>query len=1018
MTHVRKPREAKGDERMEGAEGSPGSEVEVMKLRIEMARIESEREKARIEAESEREKARIEAEREKMASEERMQSERIRAQLEQDRMRLEEIRLRSELTQSPVNNDSIAINLKRFPKFGKDDNVESFLFTFERVCVEFQIPEENWMLYLRPQICGILSEIYADLREEELSSYQVFKQRVRVRCGLTAEQSRKAFREAKKEHKETYAQLASRLDKLLDRWIQGSGVKDFDELKQLICLEQFFKQIPSNLRWFLRDKKLKTVAQVAEVLDELQGDFNEIAFPKHSQKGNPWRNREIKDRQENFPVRESVSDKTGSKKITCFFCNREGHVRARCPLLVKSQTTPTAAKQVKLVMQSQENSSPQTEGSEKADRPAETTSKVLQVWRAEQECNQDYMEPIELNGQSFLGLRDTGAEVSLVKSQFVPKEQYLKGQSYSLKGIWGPHFEVPLAEVDITYKGFCGKWRVGILNELEVPFLIGNDLASQKHRIQVITRSQSQVTESNPPAVIESPIEPGEDEGLISVPVVQEHGAQFLSDQKEDETIKELWGKAQSPNAEVTVENPCLFTTIEGRLYRISRRRKTAAVWERKKQLVLPRAYRLQVLQMAHDAPSAAHLGIRKTSDRIQARFYWPGMGKDIQEYCKSCVICQKAGKRADKTRGLLQSIPVITEPFSRVGVDILGPISRVTKRGNKFILCLVDYATRYPEAIPLKDIDSKTVAKALMSVFLRLGFPKEIITDLGTSFTSKTMEELLTLCGIKHVKTTAYHPQSNGLTEKFNSTLSRMLKTYSINHPNDWDERLQHFLFGYREVPQESTGFSPFELLFGRQPQGPLDLMKAAWSGEEQIDSPDVVTYLQELQSDLQELREQAAHNLQQAQRRQKQWYDAHARDRTFQPGDSVLVLRTRRRKKLEMSWDGPFKVVEKISAVNYLVELDGEGNRCKNFHVNLLKPYFDRNKLVLQVKGKVTQGIHLTGWGELSKGTTLAEVSFDESLTPEQKEQLKLVLAQFAQIFSNIPGRTSLATYKIDTG
>lgn len=162
-------------------------------------------------------------------------------------------------------------------------------------------------------------------------------------------------------------------------------------------------------------------------------------------------------------------------------------------------------------------------------------------------------------------------------------------------------------------------------------------------------------------------------------------------------------------------------------------------------------------------------------------------------------------------------------------------------------------------------------MAEALLNIFARLGFPKEMVTDLGTTFMAKVMQELLKVCGIKHVTTTCYHPQANGLNERFNGTLNHMLKTYAHKHPNDCDQRLQHLLFGYREVPQESTGFSPFELLYGRQARGPLDILKEAWSGAESVQEQDIISYLQKLQDHLQQIRKIAADNMSQAQQRQK---------------------------------------------------------------------------------------------------------------------------------------------------
>uniref|UniRef100_A0A8W8J3E4 Uncharacterized protein n=1 Tax=Magallana gigas TaxID=29159 RepID=A0A8W8J3E4_MAGGI len=137
-----------------------------------------------------------------------------------------------------------------------------------------------------------------------------------------------------------------------------------------------------------------------------------------------------------------------------------------------------------------------------------------------------------------------------------------------------------------------------------------------------------------------------------------------------------------------------------------------------------------------------------------------------------------------------------------------------VTDKGNRYILTLVDYATRYPEAIPLPGIETERVAEALVDIFSRLAVPVEMLTDQGSQFTSDVMKEVSRLLSFKRITTTPYHPICSGLVEKFNGTLKQMLKRICAERPRDWDKYINPLLFAYREVPQESLGFSPFDLL------------------------------------------------------------------------------------------------------------------------------------------------------------------------------------------------------------
>ena len=161
--------------------------------------------------------------------------------------------------------------------------------------------------------------------------------------------------------------------------------------------------------------------------------------------------------------------------------------------------------------------------------------------------------------------------------------------------------------------------------------------------------------------------------------------------------------------------------------------------------------------------------------------------------------------------------------------MDLIGPFDQSTQ-GYRFVLVLVDYATRYPEAVPLCNISAKSVAQALFQVISCVGIPKEILTDQGTLFKSRTLRELYELLRIQCIKTSVYHPPMDGLIERFNRTLKSMIQKFVHDDSRNWDKRLVPLLFAVREVPQASTEFSPFELLFGRKPRGVLDLIKENW--------------------------------------------------------------------------------------------------------------------------------------------------------------------------------------------
>ena len=248
--------------------------------------------------------------------------------------------------------------------------------------------------------------------------------------------------------------------------------------------------------------------------------------------------------------------------------------------------------------------------------------------------------------------------------------------------------------------------------------------------------------------------------------------------------------------------------------------------------LVIPRKCRKVALELAHDVPMGGHLGSKKTLDRLLSRFYWPGIIHDVSQHCKSCEACQKSGGRKSEKHAHLVSLPIIEEPFQRIAMDIFGPLIR-SKSGNKFILVICDYSTRYLGAVPLKNIEAKTIAEELGKFFSRMGVPTEILTDQGSNFTSQLLKEVYRMLKIEPIRTSPYHLQTDGLVERFNSTLKSMLKKIAKDDPTEWDSWLPYLLFAYREVPNESTGFSPFELLFGRHVRGPLYILRESCEAE-----------------------------------------------------------------------------------------------------------------------------------------------------------------------------------------
>ena len=166
--------------------------------------------------------------------------------------------------------------------------------------------------------------------------------------------------------------------------------------------------------------------------------------------------------------------------------------------------------------------------------------------------------------------------------------------------------------------------------------------------------------------------------------------------------------------------------------------------------------------------------------------------------------------------------------------MHIVSPIHSASDEGHRYILTLLNFVTRYPETKALNQISTEATAEALFNLYNRLGIFEEFLSDMGSQFVSECMQEVSRLLSIRQMTTTPYHLLCNGLVKKFNGTLKRMLKRLCSEQPNQRLRYIDVLLFAYREVPQESTGFASFELLYGRAVRGQMHIILRLWAKEQ----------------------------------------------------------------------------------------------------------------------------------------------------------------------------------------
>ena len=197
---------------------------------------------------------------------------------------------------------------------------------------------------------------------------------------------------------------------------------------------------------------------------------------------------------------------------------------------------------------------------------------------------------------------------------------------------------------------------------------------------------------------------------------------------------------------------------------------------------------------------------------------------------------------------------------------------------------------THFPEAIPLRNIKAPKIVDALVKFFTFVGLPKSVQSDQGSNFMSGIMQQVMCQLSIKQYRSSTYHPESQGVLERFHQTLKNMIRAYCTQYQSEWDQGIHLLLFTAREAVQESLGFSPFELVFGCTVRGPLKLLKEMWLADDPPDS--LLDQVSSLRYQLISATHLAQQNLKHSQCKMKTWYGKKAKSRSFKVGEKILAL------------------------------------------------------------------------------------------------------------------------------
>lgn len=363
-------------------------------------------------------------------------------------------------------------------------------------------------------------------------------------------------------------------------------------------------------------------------------------------------------------------------------------------------------------------------------------------------------------------------------------------------------------------------------------------------------------------------------------------------------------------------------------------------------QFLIPNVWKQEILSLVHDDPSAGHMGIHKTTARVQNRFYWVGYKNDVINYIKNCKTCSSRKQPQRKAKMKQYNVGA---PLERIALDIIGPLP-LTNKGNRYALIVADYFTKWVEGYSIPDIEAATIVESFITNFVsRFGVPREIHTDQGRQFESALFKELCKQFRINKTRTTAFRPQSDGLVERFNRSLEDILSKYINKNQRDWDEQLPWALMAYRSSEHDSTKLSPCLMMLGREIELPVDLIYGPHPQREQFkDKVDAKhEYVLNLQEKLWKVQERARKNIIAASDKQKRQYDIKAKQNSYKVGDFVWLYSLVRTKnvspKLQRHWDGPYCILEVISDVIYKIQ-KSQNSKIQVVHHDRLKPYFEQ--------------------------------------------------------------------------
>ncbi len=650
-------------------------------------------------------------------------------------------------------------------KMGPQDDPEAFLDLFEKTAEACGWPQMDWPVRLIPLLTGEAQLAAQQLPVQNLLVYDDLKRAILQRVGQSPEQHRQRFRSLELGENGWPFTMAHQLRDACRRWLLA-GDSDVEQIIDRVVLEQFIARLPQKTAQWVqchRPASLDLAIQLAkdqmvachgvgETLPSISlslpssSSFSPPTFLPRSRAGvlpraQPrWRGGPAPESAAvRAHAREAGSASPSSTSIpvppgpprqflvplpatrvagrpgpACWHCGDPGHFIDRCPVM-----------------------------------EVETLVRVPDAPQAAPDQAGGYQIPVSIKGGSYWALVDSGCNQTSIHQSLIQPEALDKSCMVRVRCVHGDVVKYPVVLLTIQFRGQKHNVEVAVNPHLRHPLILGTNWPAFKVLLGVLCVDASCGKEKpgREAAVRMWEAEPGPAEAApgernaVERLVLTERD-DFPLEQSQDASLRNAFDQVRSidgqPLQSARPPSYPYFAILKDRLYRVTQ---DAQSKQDTTQLLVPKSRREMLFQVAHCNPMAGHLGQAATLNRLMTRFFWPGIHENVRRWCAACRECQLVNPPASP-KAPLRPLPLMQVPFERIGMDLIGPLER-SARGHRFALVLVDNATRYPEAVALHNISAKSVAEALFSMISRVGIAKEILTDQGTAFMSRTIREL-----------------------------------------------------------------------------------------------------------------------------------------------------------------------------------------------------------------------------------------------------------------------------------